>query len=85
MGSQPKYIIYHDKSEKITCHDDYRVETLSSVTEVECERSCNELDKCKFFFFSETWCILYSSCEKCRTPTYDGITYKKPQIGRLLF
>ena len=85
LDSQLKYIVYHAESEKITCHDGSKIEKLVSVTDVECERRCNELDECKLFFFSGTWCNLYSSCEKCRAPTFDGITYKKPQKGGLLF
>ena len=85
LDSQLKYIVYHAESENITCHDGYKIEHLVSVTDVECERRCNELDECKFFFFPGTWCNLYSSCEKCRASTFDGITYKKPQKGGILF
>ena len=72
------------ESEKKTCAGQYELsgKRIRAKSYPECKNHCNKHNDCKFIYYSQSNpttinCILYSSCDKFRNPTYTTSTYSK--------
>ena len=60
-----------------------RISTTVNTNIAKCIKLCNDDYDCHYFFFNNAnQCIMYKSCSARRTPTYNGVTYKKRLKGK---
>ena len=73
--------------EKKTCANVYRIGIgVHGQSSDRCEQRCGEDTRCKFYFYTtNNWCGLYSSCDQYRVPRAMGTTFKKSVDVRGVF
>ena len=68
------------RNTKLTCSEknSNKIASQSIGNEFVCKTSCDNEEKCAFFFVNEdSWCATYKSCNETRTTGSSGSTYKK--------
>ena len=73
------------ENEKKTCSNTFHIGiNVRGSDESECRRRCDYNGECMFYFYSSNkWCVLYSSCDEKRTTGAPGKTLKKEVNGTL--
>ena len=77
----PEYQILFSAVKK-TCDNKYNIEQINNMDETTCKSICNQNNNCNFAFLTViNTCLLYTSCDETRDPTYKrGTTYEKTAL-----